>query len=69
MQTDYSAHEDVYQRRKARGDAIVRWGDPTPLIDVLTTVLQKPYVPKSGKLLELGCGGGGANALVGRARL
>ncbi len=58
MRTDYGAHEDVYRRRKERGDEVVRWAEPDEYIQALQPVLQKPYVPQSGRLLEMGCGGG-----------
>jgi 2-polyprenyl-3-methyl-5-hydroxy-6-metoxy-1,4-benzoquinol methylase len=63
MKTDYVFHDDAYKKRKVEGRQ--GWATQEQVDDylsVLEKVLQTDYAPKSGKLLELGCGDG-ANSL------
>ncbi len=59
MKTNYGGHEGAYKKRKAKG--IAGWDTAEGVqetIALFTKVFQAEYVPKSGKLLELGCGAG-----------
>ncbi len=59
MKTNYIAHDETYKRRKAEGRP--GWSDSETLAENLATleeILQASYVPRNGKLLELGCGAG-----------
>lgn len=59
MKTDYIGHDEAYKKRKAEGRP--GWATAEVAqenIATLEEVLQAEYVPKSGKLLELGCGAG-----------
>jgi ubiquinone/menaquinone biosynthesis C-methylase UbiE len=59
MKTDYIIHDEVYQKHKAEGKS--DWSTPEQIqedIKILEKVLQAEYIPKSGKLLVLGCGAG-----------
>jgi ubiquinone/menaquinone biosynthesis C-methylase UbiE len=59
MQTDYAGHERAYQRFKAEGK--VGWNTRISHAAFQTAFegeFQTTSVPKSGKLLELGCGAG-----------
>jgi 2-polyprenyl-3-methyl-5-hydroxy-6-metoxy-1,4-benzoquinol methylase len=60
MKTNYQGHDNVYKKHKAEGKG--GW-DPTPEVTKetfanLSKMLEAKYVPKKGKLLELGCGAG-----------
>ena len=59
MRTDYIAHNEQYKRRKAEGRP--GWQDSDTLketLDTLEEIFQSEYVPRGGRLLELGCGAG-----------
>lgn len=59
MRIDYAWHEKVYQKFKADGK--VGWNtriSHTEFQAIFERGLQAEYVPKNGKLLELGCGPG-----------
>ena len=59
MKTNYGGHEGAYKKRKKDGRAGWDTAEGTQeTIALLEKVLQAEYVPKSGKLLELGCGAG-----------
>ncbi len=63
MKTRYEDHDGAYKKRKAKGEQ--GWATPEMLEDYLAIMekaLRAEYVPKRGKLLELGCGDG-ANLL------
>lgn len=59
MKTHYIGHDKVYKKRRAEGQQ--GWAtaeQAEEYLAILTRELQPEYVPKSGKLLELGCGDG-----------
>ena len=59
MRTEPSAFEERYKKRKAAGKP--GWTDEKDYADkvaALEKLLKKAYVPKRGRLLELGCGAG-----------
>jgi ubiquinone/menaquinone biosynthesis C-methylase UbiE len=59
MKTHYVGHDEAYKKRRARGQA--GWDTAEGYeesLAILERSLQAKYVPKSGKLLELGCGAG-----------
>ena len=59
MKTDYAAHDEEYIRRRAQGRP--GWQDEETLTNTLAMLeesLHADYVPKGGRLLELGCGAG-----------
>jgi cyclopropane fatty-acyl-phospholipid synthase-like methyltransferase len=56
---DYFQHDDAYQRRRATGQP--GWETATGLqenLDLLEKIFSAPHFPKTGRLLELGCGAG-----------
>jgi len=59
MRTDYEGHDSAY--RKLKADGKIGWSS-TGDIDILSAnverLVQAGHVPKSGRLLELGCGAG-----------
>jgi len=60
VKTDYARHDEVYKQRLAAGAA--GW-DPSPEgyeehTSKIAAVLAEGRAPKSGRLLELGCGAG-----------
>lgn len=68
MRTHYVGHDDIYKKNKAAGKN--GW-DPAEISEAVLEqykeLLQHDSVPKSGRLLELGCGAG--NLSVGFAQL
>ncbi|MGD0089447.1 MAG: class I SAM-dependent methyltransferase [Planctomycetota bacterium] len=60
MATDYSWHEEAYQRRKREGAAGFdkEQQSYTRFQQISATQMASPHVPRSGRLLELGCGAG-----------
>jgi ubiquinone/menaquinone biosynthesis C-methylase UbiE len=57
--TNYIGHDDAYKKRKAEGQPGWGWDkDYQRSETILEKVLQAEHVPKSGRLLELGCGAG-----------
>lgn len=68
MKTDYSAHEGIYQKKQAKGQA--GW-DPADVSkevwEQFAAQMKHPALPATGSLLELGCGAG--NLSVGFAGL
>jgi len=59
MRRNYIGHDEMYKKHKAEGKT--GWdpaGEKQEFIATLEKVLRAEYVPKSGKLLELGCGAG-----------
>ncbi len=59
MKTEYSLHDRQYQKRRAAGK--LGWNDADAAADNLTQLgmaLAADYYPKSGRVLELGCGAG-----------
>ena len=59
MKTDYALHDGVYQKRRAAGES--GWADAETIANnnvKLAVTLSADYFPKSGRLLELGCGAG-----------
>lgn len=59
MRTHYIGHDELYKKRKADGEP--GWATAKGIqenIALLEEALQAEYVPKTGKLLELGCGAG-----------
>jgi SAM-dependent methyltransferase len=59
MKTDYILHDRQYQKRRAGGK--LGWTDADVLADnnvKLGATLAAGYYPKSGRVLELGCGAG-----------
>ncbi len=59
MKTNYIGHDDGYKKRKAEGRA--GWDTAEGYEEskvILEKWLQAEHVPKSGKLLEVGCGAG-----------
>ena len=55
----YLAHDAEYQRKRAEGSA--GWYDENTsrqYIELLADVFRAPYFPRSGRLLEVGCGAG-----------
>ena len=59
MKTNYIGHDEIYKTRKAEGRP--GWQDADSLKETLATLeeeLKAEHAPKSGKLLELGCGAG-----------
>ncbi len=61
MKTNYISHDELYKKRKAEGKQ--GWTTPEQVEDYIPIVeiektLQPEYIPKSGNLLELGCGAG-----------
>ena len=59
MKTDYVAHDRQYQKRRAAGK--LGWADAEVLAAnnvKLGATLAADYYPKSGRVLELGCGAG-----------
>ena len=59
MKTCYIAHDELYRERRAEGRP--GWQEAETLMEtiaVLEDVFQAEHVPKSGRLLELGCGAG-----------
>lgn len=59
MKTDYVLHDSVYQKRRAAGKP--GWADADVVADnnaKLGVTLAADYYPKSGRVLELGCGAG-----------
>ena len=59
MKTSYISHDQVYRRQKAEGRP--GWGDADIFRENVATLreaLRRKYVPKTGRLLELGCGAG-----------
>lgn len=56
---NYLSHDDEYLRRRAAGSS--GWYAAEAMsqyLELLARVFQAPYFPKSGKLLEVGCGAG-----------
>lgn len=66
---DYATvHDKAYRARRERGEP--GWQDDESLKKTLSTLqqeLQRPFVPKSGKALELGCGAGDLTLELSRA--
>jgi len=59
MRTNYIGHDELYKKRKAEGKTGWDTAEQTQeFISTLEEVIRAEYVPKSGKLLELGCGAG-----------
>ena len=59
MKTNYIAHDEIYKQRKAEGRP--GWAVEEVVAEnvaALEEVLEHEYIPKSGRLLELGCGAG-----------
>ncbi|MBC8481813.1 MAG: class I SAM-dependent methyltransferase [Planctomycetes bacterium] len=66
MKKPYDAHEIIYQRMKKKGISV--WGQKgsgstgkschPETNNFLKDVLSQPWVPKSGRVIELGCGTG-----------
>ncbi len=59
MKTDYVLHDRQYQKRRAAGET--GWADVKTITDNLAKLgmtLTADYFPKSGRVLELGCGAG-----------
>ncbi len=59
VKTDYIAHDREYLRRRAKGD--IGWNDAETIADnlaILTEAFAAPHFPRSGRLLEMGCGAG-----------
>ena len=59
MKTNYAAHDWQYQKRRADGKA--GWNDAEVIVEnaaVLADVFQLPHFPRTGRLLEMGCGAG-----------
>jgi ubiquinone/menaquinone biosynthesis C-methylase UbiE len=60
MKTNYAGHEGVYRKHKASGKD--GWdADPVSARETLDTIdkaLKSGYLPKQGKVIELGCGAG-----------
>ena len=59
MRTNYIGHDNVYKKKKTEG--MPGWATAEQIqenIARLKELLQAKYVPKSGNLLELGCGAG-----------
>jgi 2-polyprenyl-3-methyl-5-hydroxy-6-metoxy-1,4-benzoquinol methylase len=66
MKSPYEAHETVYQRMRKNG--ILVWGQKgsgsvgkschPETTNFLKDVLSQPWAPKSGRVIELGCGTG-----------
>ena len=55
MKTDYAAHDDLYKRLIAEGRS--GWSTAEHIQQKVDECLEK-YAPKTGRLLELGCGDG-----------
>lgn len=55
IKTDYAAHDELYKRLRAEGKP--GWSTPEHIQDKIKEGLSE-HAPKSGKLLELGCGDG-----------
>jgi cyclopropane fatty-acyl-phospholipid synthase-like methyltransferase len=56
---DYSCHDAEYQRRRTAG--YPGWNTATAAegyLALLEQVFSAPHFPKTGRLLELGCGAG-----------
>lgn len=63
MRTDYAGHEALYQKLKDQPDR-PGWDAAEALardLQILDGVLAWPAFPRSGKLLEMGCGAGNAS--------
>jgi ubiquinone/menaquinone biosynthesis C-methylase UbiE len=58
MKTDYVSHDELYKRKKSEGWLGWSKAEDTEGITRREKALQAEYVPKNGKLLELGCGAG-----------
>lgn len=59
MKTNYEGHENVYRARRASGKP--GWQDEESLRRTLSALASKmsgPHAPRSGRVLELGCGAG-----------
>lgn len=59
MKTNYAAHDGQYQKRRATGAP--GWNDDDVIAEnvaVLADVFQSPHFPRTGRLLEMGCGAG-----------
>ncbi|MBI4834396.1 MAG: class I SAM-dependent methyltransferase [Planctomycetes bacterium] len=60
MKTNYAGHESVYRKHKATGKD--GWdADPVSTKETLDTMekaLKSGYLPKKGRMIELGCGAG-----------
>lgn len=59
MKTDYFGHNRRYQQLRVQG--ATGWDTPDIVrrnIALLQRRLEKPYLPRQGRLLELGCGAG-----------
>ena len=60
MKTKYEGHEDVYQKYRTQPER-VGWDDTQQLaanIASMDRILQWPTFPRTGRVLELGCGAG-----------
>lgn len=59
MNTNYAAHDQQYQKRRADGKP--GWADDDVIAEnstILAEVFQSPHFPRTGRLLEMGCGAG-----------
>lgn len=59
MRTHYQGHDEVYQRRRASGQA--GWDSAEVTTEVAAQfrrLLEHEAIPRSGRVLELGCGAG-----------
>jgi len=66
MRTDYLAHDGWYRRYQAEGKP--GWDDAADYEvtqEILQTVLSREFVPRRGRLLELGCGAGNITLWLG----
>ncbi|MBT9316201.1 class I SAM-dependent methyltransferase [Leptothoe spongobia] len=61
MKTDYIGHDRAYQRKR-QNPAYAGWNEAASLADdwqnCWQPLIQRKHFPKTGKLLELGCGAG-----------
>ena len=61
MQTDYIGHDRAYQRKR-QNPAYAGWNERDSLAqdwqNYWQPLIQRPHFPKTGTLLELGCGAG-----------
>lgn len=60
MKTHYVGHDDMYKKYKT-GEEQEDWSTPKQVkeyLPILEKSLASEYIPKSGKLLEMGCGAG-----------
>ena len=59
MKTNYAAHDAIYEARRAAGKP--GWQEPQSLRDTLASLAERmgsEHAPRSGRVLELGCGAG-----------